>query len=826
MCFMPLLSVILTSGSTAEPPTPADNSLFFMENKGQWHPDARYLLRGGSTNYWITGDGIVLDHLSSRPTAALDRDGNPTIGQQPIGHAVRIRAIGSHGTGLTRGERRLEPKLSWMVGDTANWRNEIRTFASVLNEQLLPGVCARYYINGNAPRYDLIVAPGTNPESIELAYEGADNLRVNPDGSLQYETSVGTHRETGLFTYQTVNGKRKPVASRFVVNGNRVKFDLGNYDRNLPVVIDPQYLTYGTYLGGSNADEIQSVKVRANGDLLVGGYTRSTEFPVTAGSYDPSYNAGAADGFISIFRGNQLRFGTFIGTSTLTIVAENDLRVLDGDNITVSFDTNGAMPTTTAANNGTTINLQNNGYRTSNGAGIDAYIVKLRSDLGQIRYATYLGGNGGEVIVEGIVASPSGNIIVAGTTTTAGLPTTVTGAGANRAAVGTDGFVVALSTTLGSVRAGTYLGGTGADAITGLVQTESGRLYVGGRTGSSDAISRFGATGLDTTHGGANDGIVYYLNPNLTILRATFFGGSGEDNINRLALSGGRLFATGLTRSGTIWGTSPYPSLSSVGGFDQSYGGNQEGFVVALDDVLSAIRRFTYVGGTAASTVDRVDPIVAKDGRIFIAGRSDSTTGVRTGPSDTFLMVTGDAIPQLAGTQGYAAVLGTDLALLNATTFATNTTEPRDLALTGMYNDAVIVGSIQGASLPTSSSPNLAPYSSTFSGTRDGFIVQFAYTADPLELRLSSTTLASGQLRMFGNVWMNAPIAFGRTRAITSSDPRLEVETPFVTVAANARLSSQVRLRRAGTFATPTTVTISVLDGSGVVLSREVLVQP
>jgi hypothetical protein len=60
-------------------------------------------------------------------------------------------------------------------------------------------------------------------------------------------------------------------------------------------------LEYGTYLGGSDEEMAYDVAVGGGGDVFVGGQTRSSDFPVTSGALDESYNGGTSDAFVSRF---------------------------------------------------------------------------------------------------------------------------------------------------------------------------------------------------------------------------------------------------------------------------------------------------------------------------------------------------------------------------------------------------------------------------------------------------------------------------------------------------------------------------------------------
>ena len=54
-------------------------------------------------------------------------------------------------------------------------------------------------------------------------------------------------------TYQVIDGTRREVESRYVIDANEVGFEIGAYDRAQPLVIDP-VLTYSTYFGNGSEE--------------------------------------------------------------------------------------------------------------------------------------------------------------------------------------------------------------------------------------------------------------------------------------------------------------------------------------------------------------------------------------------------------------------------------------------------------------------------------------------------------------------------------------------------------------------------------------------
>src|SRR5439155_15478161 len=99
---------------------------------------------------------------------------------------------------------------------------------------------------------------------------------------------------------------------------NRVGFEVGAYDKTLPLVIDP-VLGYSTYLGGSGEDAAMALAVDGSGNAYVAGYTASTDFPTTEppNGWDTTHNGGNYDAFLSKIGpdGSTIIYSTYLGGS-------------------------------------------------------------------------------------------------------------------------------------------------------------------------------------------------------------------------------------------------------------------------------------------------------------------------------------------------------------------------------------------------------------------------------------------------------------------------------------------------------------------------------
>ena len=402
-------------------------------------------------------------------------------------------------------------------------------------------------------------------------------------------------------------------------------------------------LLASTYLGGSNSDHPRSVTKDSGGNIYVSGTTYSSDFPVTTGVYDTSFNGGVFDSFISKFNGTlaSLLASTYLGGSGKESSQSHapSLAIDTSGNILVTGTTYSSdFPTTTGV------------YDTSLGGDRDAYVSKISGDLTNLLASTYLGGS---IYDEGysIAGDSSGNIYVVGYTYSSDFSTT-TGAYDTSYNSGNDAFVSKFNGSLTGLLASTYLGGSNGDEANALVIDSSGNIYIAGFTDSSEFPTT--ASAYDTSRGGATDAFISEFNGALTsLLASTYLGGSGIGDVcYSLAIdSGGNIYATGYTKS------SDFPT--TTGAYDTSYNdssGSYDTFIAKLDSSLSATPSDT-TAPTGSLNINSGASYTNSSTVTLTLSATDSTgvTGYYLSDSSTTPSASASGWTSVTSTTGYSA---------------------------------------------------------------------------------------------------------------------------------------------------------------------------
>ncbi|MBI3620741.1 MAG: SBBP repeat-containing protein [Nitrospirae bacterium] len=132
-------------------------------------------------------------------------------------------------------------------------------------------------------------------------------------------------------------------------------------------------LLYSTYLAGSHPDASYALAVDAAGNAYVTGYTGSSDFPTTAGAYDPTYNDnGGFDTFVVKLNpaGSSLLYGSFLGGSEWD--SGNGIAIdATGHAYVAGITSSSGFPVTPGAFSGT--------KQTGGQFGMDAFVAKLET---------------------------------------------------------------------------------------------------------------------------------------------------------------------------------------------------------------------------------------------------------------------------------------------------------------------------------------------------------------------------------------------------------------------------------------------------------------
>jgi hypothetical protein len=384
---------------------------------------------------------------------------------------------------------------------------------------------------------------------------------------------------------------------------------------------DGTSLIWSTYLHGTDRDDVYGVHVDADGYVYAIGWTRSSNFPTTAGAYDRGHS-GAMDVFVAKLRpdGSSLVYSTFLGGSRIDQCRGGMGFDAEGNVYLSGYTDSLNFPTTDGA-------IQ----QTFKGGYGDAFVAKLSADGSGLLFSTYLGSSGPDHAFPGLRLHSDGSIIVTGVAGAPDFPTTAgayqpTFAGTETSGVWYgDAFVARFSLTptdRHTLHYITFLGGSGIERSTaqhGIAVDKDGNAVVAVTTHSTDFPTT--ANAHQKTLKGNNNICISKLSLDGTqLLGSTYFGGSPENGYEPSGLcldSWGNVFVTG-----SIFGNiANHPVTTDA--FGKTSGGQNEAFFAVFAPDLSELRHSSCFGGLGN---DRIRDLArGKTGDLIFGGDTYST---------------------------------------------------------------------------------------------------------------------------------------------------------------------------------------------------------
>jgi hypothetical protein len=641
--------------------------IVFEANRGQSAAEVRYQARGVGYGFFLTDRETVLN---------LDgmADG------KPVRSTIKTRLVGAATAPAVVGEGRLDSTTHYLTGASKQgWKTGIEQFGKVRYQGVYPGVDVVYYGTQSQVEFDYVVAPGADPSAIVMEIDGARSIRLDARGDLVLATATGELVQQKPVIFQDIDGRRVPVDGRYKVSGQRIAFEVAEYDRSRTLVIDPLLafnlyapgvhreianaiaiggdgsayiagystpydyarrirfisddvfitklnpsgtaIEYATYVGGAADDRANAIAVDASGAVHVTGDTTSNDFPVVAAVQDR--RAGFRDGFALKLTpdGRDIVYSTYLGgvaDDTLTSLAlgASGRVVIGGVSSSLDYPVQAALQAASAGR-------------------ADAVVTALNLD-GSLAYSTYLGGSDDDGI-SGIAVDTNGAAVVTGFSRSFDLPSTPgavqpartpnivipddPGTLFNEAREDSysDAFAARLAPGGATLDYLTYLGGRRDDVATGVALDSNGNAYIAGYTQSTNFPL---LNPYSSTLKGGNDVFVSKLNSDGTALvYSTLFGGeSFSDYSTGIAVdASGRAWVTGYTFSISM------PTLTPL---QRANSGAEDAFVFGLAPAGNALAYASYLGAPGRDFANGI--ALDGDGNVYLTGYTFSTNFTTT----------------------------------------------------------------------------------------------------------------------------------------------------------------------------------------------------
>lgn len=333
------------------------------------------------------------------------------------------------------------------------------------------------FICGYTTSYSNISTSGCHQEN----YGGVRDafvVKFNSNGERQWATYFGgSAGDGGMGICCDINGNIYIIgdtwsSNNIATNANHQSTIGGGQDVFIAKFNTDGVLLWSTYYGGNDNEYSENIKTDINGNVIIIGYTKSTNAIASNGSHQSVYGDGDYDAFVAKFNTNgQLLWGTYYGG--------NDMDY--GKDIAVDISGNIYVTGWTASTNAI---ASSGSHQSSYSGGYDAFLVKFNPN-GVRSWGTYFGGNNLDQ-AQGIACDAQGNIIMVGeTASTNGIYTS--GSLQNSLGGNNDAFITMFNSN-GVRKWGTYYGKSNFEVAWDIIIDVNNKFYITGQTSSANLV--------------------------------------------------------------------------------------------------------------------------------------------------------------------------------------------------------------------------------------------------------------------------------------------------------------------------------------------------
>lgn len=549
----------------------------FIENKGQWNSEVKFMSLAGSGAFYLQRNGFTVAQHNPDDVEAFKAKRHGEISEAQLkqgfgskvrSHAYTVNFVNAQNPQIIP-DKAIPTVNNYFIGnDKSKWATDCRIYKGITYKDVYPGIDVRYYSDaGSNLKYDFIIHPGADVNKIAMKYTGADKISVH-NKELVISTTLGDNKELSPYTYQVTDNKREELDCRYVVDGDVVRFKVKNYSPDKTLIIDPTEIFFS--YSGSTADNWGfTATYGPDGSFYGGGIAWENGFPASTGAYDNSFNGGFDISIIKLTpNGSGRVYATYIGGSAEE--QPHSLIVDQQGNLVIAGRTKSDNYPTTVPVFG-------------KGGGWDIIVTKLNAAGNGLVGSMRIGGS----LNDGVNIEDE----------TAGA-------------------------TLKSLKRN-----YGDDARSEVLLDASNNIYVASCTSSIDFRTTPGA--FQTTAGGKQDAVVLKIDPSCNnVLFSTLLGGAENDASYVLTIgNNGNIYVAGGTASGSV-APDKLPGVSAAGVIQPAYaGGACDGFVVELNNTGTSVLGGTYLGTSGADQIYGIE--TDKFGFIYVMGTTDGKWTVK-----------------------------------------------------------------------------------------------------------------------------------------------------------------------------------------------------
>jgi len=541
-----------------------NNEIVFTENKSQYPTNVLFKsnLLGGSVFLEQECLTYVFQKNEIKYQSLLKTDlvHKHTINKDSSiqSYAYRVHFVDFNKNCTVTAEDQIAGYENYFIGnDKSKWRNHVKSYLKVTYKDLWKGIDLVLYQNGTILKYDFVVHPGANPNTIKLRYEGIDSIKVNQN-NIVLKTPINEIIERKPITYQYTSKGKDTIQSYYVLDDDNktLKYRIYKYDSKCTLFIDPE-LIFSTYTGSIGDNWGFTATFDNEGNVYSGGifyYAYGGDYPVSLGAFQQINGGGESE--IGIIKydptGTKRLYSTYLGgmnselPHSMVVNSKNEL-VIFGTTSSPDFPIKSGYDNT--FNGGQTIIYDNITFND----GIDLFVAKISADGSNLIASTFIGGsqndglnydndipssliqlgndslyfNYGDGARGEVIVDKADNVYIGTCTFSNDFP--IVGGFQTASKGKEEGIVVKLNSDLSSIIWSSYMGGSADDAIYSIDVDTSNNVYITGGTNSNDLTTTSNVLKPNSLGGSADAFVSKIKNDGSKIENSTYWGSSGYD---------------------------------------------------------------------------------------------------------------------------------------------------------------------------------------------------------------------------------------------------------------------------------------------------------